>query len=74
MENDTDLIYSAMDDFFNNCGAPDDAHANLLLQMVLMEALRPGNKNDNRFWVKHNANVPVSGEKGPQGRPGSHGS
>lgn len=59
MKNDVVSIYTAMDDFFSNCGAPDDAHAILLLQMVLNEALRPGNKNNNRLWVKCDENVSV---------------
>jgi hypothetical protein len=71
---DSKVIKEAMDDFFSNCGAPNDAHAKLLLQMVLGEALRPGNKNNNRFWVNCDANVPVSGAKGPQGSQSSHGS
>jgi hypothetical protein len=54
---DSNLIKETMDDFFSNFGAADDPHAKLLIQMVLAEALRPGNKNNNRFWVKCDANV-----------------
>ncbi len=57
-----------MDEFFSNCGAPDDPHAKLLLQMVLAEAMKTGNKNNNRFWVKCNETVPVSGKTRQEGR------
>lgn len=48
---DPKAIKETLDDFFNNCGKADDAHAKILLQMILLEALRPSNKNNNRFWI-----------------------
>jgi len=57
---DSDAIKESLEEFFSNFGAPNDAHAKIILQMVLAAALRPGNKN-NRFWVKYDENVSVSG-------------
>jgi len=69
---DSNTIKEAMDDFFSHCGAPDDAHAKLLLQMVLTEALRPGNKNNNRMWVKCDEIVPVPSKTRQEGSQGGN--